>query len=111
MDFVNPVFKGLTRPSMLFGIPMIPFILVFGSFFMVAIITQFLLLLLFLIPIFFVMRFLTKRDEHIFHLLFLKLRMGGAAGTNKFFGFKTFVAGDVKCKKTLSRTLSASQLI
>lgn len=37
MDFRDRIFKGATRPAMMFGIPMIPFILLVGSHLLLAI--------------------------------------------------------------------------
>lgn len=32
----NPLFKGLTRPPMIFGVPMTPLVIVMGSIFLLA---------------------------------------------------------------------------
>ncbi len=36
----NPLFKGLTRPPMIFGVPMTPFVIAMGSIILVAFYSQ-----------------------------------------------------------------------
>lgn len=48
----NPLFKGLTRPPMIFGVPMTPFVIAMGSIILVAFYSQNIFLVGFSIPIF-----------------------------------------------------------
>jgi type IV secretion system protein VirB3 len=70
----NVLFRGCTRPAMLFGVPYVPFAFAVGGCFLLAIYTNFFLLLL--VPvIIYIMRLMAKRDEMIFRLLGLRLQM------------------------------------
>lgn len=74
-----PLFKGATRPAMLFGVPMEVMIKVLSPFFLLAIFTFPLFELasfLFLIPFIFcyaIMRDLTKRDNQYMQMWFMEL--------------------------------------
>ena len=65
----DPVFKGCTRPAMLWGVPLVPFLMVGGGMLVPAIwalLTSppFGIGLLFLmIPVFITMRVVTRRDD------------------------------------------------
>ncbi len=88
---MTTIFKALTRPAMIFGVPMSPLILVVG---VIAVAAVYLTKLLFLfIPLaWFVMRLLTRRDAHIFSLLLLKGRTKGHRTTNAHFKSTAFLA-------------------
>ena len=71
----NAMFRGCTRPPMFMGVPYIPFFIGAGSVLLFAMYTG-KLLSLFLIPVvLFVMRQMARRDEMIFRLLGLRLRL------------------------------------
>lgn len=59
----NPLFKGLTRPPMIFGVPMTPLFIAMGGIFLLAFYSQNTFLIAFSIPVFFIMKSMTKRDE------------------------------------------------
>ena len=71
-----PLFRGATKPAMLFGIPLAPLILMVTPFLLLTVIlwtSKGLVALLCLIPavlLVFVMRDMSKKDEH-FLLMFL----------------------------------------
>lgn len=68
----DPLFKGCTRPAMVFGVPIIPFfIVVFGMGF-VSILTTVLLNFL-TIGLVYVMRIIVKNDDQRFRILGLWL--------------------------------------
>lgn len=69
----NVLFRGCTRPAMLFGVPYVPFAFAVGGCFLLAIYTNFFLLLLVPIVIY-IMRLMAKRDEMIFRLLGLRFQ-------------------------------------
>ena len=69
-NFSDPIFRGCTRPAMLFGVPMLPFLLVTGvaillagwSFYLLsAYVTLFITAIY--VPIYFWMRAITKVDD------------------------------------------------
>lgn len=69
----DPLFKGCTRPAMLFGVPLVPLISVAIVVILLSVWTQKILLALTLIPIVMTMRLITKSDDQQFRLLGLKL--------------------------------------
>lgn len=68
----DPLFKGCTRPPMLFGVPMVPLAAVCGAVIILSVWTSFLLLGL-LVPLILTMRQMTKSDDQQFRLTGLKL--------------------------------------
>ena len=68
----DPLFRGCTRPSMILGVPYIPFLVGAGVPLLLAM--YFSLWFLLLIPLsIFAMRMMTKRDEMIFRLIGMHL--------------------------------------
>ena len=85
--------KALTRPAMLFGIPMVPLVIVSGAIILLAMyLTK--LLLLFLPMSWFVMNRLARKDAHIFGLAFLKLKTRGNTTSNTYYGATALLAND-----------------
>jgi type IV secretion system protein VirB3 len=72
----DPLFKGCTRPAMVFGVPLAPLAVVTGTVVLLAIWTTLFIGLL-LIPIVLVMRIITKSDDQQFRLLGLKIMFRG----------------------------------
>jgi type IV secretion system protein VirB3 len=68
----DPLFKGCTRPAMLFGVPVVPLAVVSGGVLLLSLWLS-ILLALGLLPLFFVMRGLAQSDDQKFRLLWLKL--------------------------------------
>lgn len=68
----DPLFKGYTRPAMMFGVPVVPLAIVAGVFILLAIWTKIFVAAL-LIPIVMVMRLVAKKDDQQFRLLGLKM--------------------------------------
>lgn len=85
--------KGLTRPAALFGVPLVPLIIVFMTITLISVYTQFYWALLLLIPALIEMRSKAKKDIHYFSLLLLSLKTRGSRSVNKFFGANTITAG------------------
>jgi len=69
----DPLFKGCTRPAMMWGVPITPFVVVFGAVILVAIWFNLLLMLLF-IPAYILMRMVVHSDDQQFRLLGLKAK-------------------------------------
>ncbi|MDR2341607.1 MAG: VirB4 family type IV secretion/conjugal transfer ATPase [Campylobacteraceae bacterium] len=76
------LFKGMTRPAMILGIPINAFLIVGGFIFLLAVYTNMLVLILFL-PAILIMRILTKIDDFIFRLIGLNFYMNWFS-TGKF---------------------------
>lgn len=89
MQQKEPLFKGMTRPAMIFGIPLMPFMgtMLIGFVFSVWVDLRFLFVL---IPAFIIMKIMTLKDDFIFRLIFLKLKFGKSSVNKNFFGAKTF---------------------
>lgn len=67
----DPLFKGCTRPAMLFGVPLVPLAVVGGVVVLISVWTT-ILFALTLIPIVITMRIIAKSDDQQFRLLGLK---------------------------------------
>lgn len=85
--------KALTRPAMLWGMPMVPLVVVSGGIVLLAIYLS-LLLLLFLPVSWIVMKRLARRDAQIFSLAFLRLKTRGNKSCNTHYGATAFLAND-----------------
>lgn len=72
-DLQDPLFKGCTRPAMLFGVPLVPLAVVTGVTVLVSIWTTIFFSVL-LILLLLIMRQVAKSDDQQFRLLGLKLR-------------------------------------
>lgn len=67
----DPLFKGCTRPAMLWGVPLAPFLAVMGVLLLLAMWLSLLIALL-MLPAYFLMRYVVRNDEQQFRLLALK---------------------------------------
>ena len=83
------LFKGMTRPPMLFGVPLTAFIFTAGSIALIAAWTNFFFIAL-IVPVHFIMMGITKKDDFIFDLYLLKLRTKGNLKSMRFWGANTF---------------------
>ncbi len=68
----DPLFKGCTRPAMMFGVPLVPLAVVGGVVILISVWTT-ILFAFTLIPIVITMRIIAKSDDQQFRLLGLKL--------------------------------------
>lgn len=68
----DPLFKGCTRPAMMFGVPLVPLAVVSLVVILVSVWTTIFFSAM-LVPIVFTMRQITKSDDQQFRLLGLKL--------------------------------------
>ncbi|CAN7307618.1 VirB3 family type IV secretion system protein [Caballeronia sp. LjRoot34] len=88
----DPVFKGCTRPAMLWGIPLVAFLLVGGGMLLPAIWALLASpplgvgILFLMIPVFITMRTVTKRDDQRLAQLALRLRMRILQRNLRFWG-------------------------
>ncbi len=69
----DPIFKGCTRPAMLFGVPLVPLTIVGGVVVVISVWTT-VLFAFTLLPLVITMRVITKSDDQQFRLLGLKFR-------------------------------------
>src|SRR5688572_6280495 len=72
MQAKDPLFKGCTRPALLFGVPLYPLALVSGAVLLVSIWTT-IWLAFAILPLVFVMRLVTRADDQQFRLLGLRI--------------------------------------
>lgn len=72
MAFRDPLFKGATRPAMKFGVPLIPLMAIVGASLVISSVTSLLVNLL-CIPIVAVAGLMTRADDQMFRLLWLRL--------------------------------------
>ncbi|HKU00301.1 MAG TPA: VirB3 family type IV secretion system protein [Paraburkholderia sp.] len=93
----DPVFKGCTRPAMLWGVPLVPLLVVGGSILIPAI---WVLLasppmgvgiVLLLVPVFATMRALTRHDDQRLAQYALHVRMALSQRNRRFWGAHTYV--------------------
>ncbi|XPP88560.1 type IV secretion system protein VirB3 (plasmid) [Photobacterium leiognathi subsp. mandapamensis] len=86
----EPIYKALTRPAMIFSVPMIPlmgasiliiFISMWANFFGLGLWGLFLL-----IPNYIAMRIITKFDDGMFNLLWLKFKFRSQNRNRLFHG-------------------------
>ena len=62
---MEPIYKALTRPAMLFGVPMVPLVVVLGAIILLAFWINLLIAIL-IIPAVFIMQQITKKDDMAF---------------------------------------------
>lgn len=89
---LHPLFKGLTRPAMLFGVPITPLFLVVGGRFVLSVIVHQILLCIFILPAVFILKMMAKKDDFIFRLYFLKIQIFTHPLVRRFYKTKTFSA-------------------
>ncbi|RXK13230.1 type IV secretion system protein VirB4 [Halarcobacter mediterraneus] len=82
------LFKGMTRPAMLWGVPIVPLVSVSAIILLLSIWSLKLYLALIIFPVFLVMRTMALIDVFIFRLLFLKFKTN--TNNKKYYGAKTF---------------------
>lgn len=93
----DPVFKGCTRPAMLWGVPLVPFLMVAGGMLIPGIWALLASpplgvgLLFLMIPVFVVMRVITRRDDQRLAQYALRLRLVARQGNRRFWGIHAYV--------------------
>ncbi|WP_268593699.1 VirB4 family type IV secretion/conjugal transfer ATPase [Escherichia coli] len=89
---MSTLYKAMTRPAMYVGVPVVPLTVVAGALFLAGVYISKLIWLAIPVAVF-VLRMITKQDDHIFNLYFLKLKMLGNSVCNRFFGARAFLSG------------------
>ncbi len=104
----EPIYKALTRPPMVFGVPMVPFMMMALGWALFAIFAKvlfgdvYLLLAVMIIPSIFVFQMIVKKDDMAFRLWGLKLRFFRSPSINKFYnGRKSYMANSTYSKQSL----------
>lgn len=93
----DPVFKGCTRPAMLWGVPLVSALLVGGGMLIPAIWALLASppvgvgILLLMIPVFVAMRVITRNDDQRLAQLALRLRMSLRQRNRRFWGAHAYV--------------------
>lgn len=102
---LEPIYKALTRPPMVFGIPMIPFMFMGMFWGMAAMLLQallspaYLMLFFMIIPNMLVFQMIVKKDDMAFRLWGLKVKFFRSPAINKFYnGRKSFMANSTYSK-------------
>ncbi|MDS0862200.1 VirB3 family type IV secretion system protein [Burkholderia pseudomultivorans] len=95
--FKDPVFKGCTRPAMLWGVPLVAFLMIGGGMLIPAIWALLaspplgVAILFLMIPVFVVMRVITRHDDQRLAQYMLRLRMVLRQGNRRFWGGHAYV--------------------
>ncbi|MDE1007408.1 MAG: VirB3 family type IV secretion system protein [Paraburkholderia fungorum] len=93
----DAVFKGCTRPAMIWGVPLVAFLMVGGGMLIPAIWTLLaspplgVAILFLMIPVFVVMRVITRHDDQRLAQYLLRLRMVLRQGNRRFWGGHAYV--------------------
>ena len=86
---VEILFKGMTRPAMLFGVPILPLISVLALISLVSVWTNIMYILV-AIPIVLIMRFIVTFDDFMYSILFQSFKLKTPSLNKKYYGVKTF---------------------
>src|ERR1700751_4398542 len=98
----DPVFKGCTRPAMLWGVPLVPFLMVGGGMLIPAIWALLaspplgVAILFLMIPVFVVMRVVARHDDQRLAQYALRVRMALRQGNRRFWGVHAYVPVHLK---------------
>ncbi|QIE24683.1 type IV secretion system protein VirB3 [Caballeronia sp. SBC2] len=93
----DPVFKGCTRPAMLWGVPLVSALMVGGGMLIPAIWALLAStpvgvgIVLLMIPVFVAMRVITRNDDQRLAQLALRLRIGLRQRNRRFWGAHAYV--------------------
>ncbi|MPW06419.1 conjugal transfer protein TraD [Paraburkholderia sp. CNPSo 3155] len=93
----DPVFKGCTRPAMLWSVPLVPFLMVGGGMLIPAIWALLaspplgVAILFLMIPVFVVMRVIARHDDQRLAQYALRVRMALRHGNRRFWGVHAYV--------------------
>lgn len=88
----DEIFKGCTRPAMLFGVPIVPFVVTVGAILIAGMWTFIvssaaaMIVLSLMIPALFAMRMVTRSDDQRLRQRFMALRMRLSQRNGKFWG-------------------------
>jgi len=86
---IQPLFKAMTRPAMIFGVPITALILVLGVILFIALWTS-PLYFLFSIPVVLIMRFIASYDDFMYAILAQGLKCITPGANKKYYQAKTY---------------------
>lgn len=98
----DPVFKGCTRPAMLWSVPLVPMLIAGGGMLIPAIWTLLasprvgVAILFLMIPVFVAMRVITRHDDQRLTQYALRLRMRLRQRNRRFWGTHAYAPVRVK---------------
>lgn len=98
----DPVFKGCTRPAMLWGVPLVPALITGGGMLIPAIWALLacppmgVAILFLMIPVFVAMRMVTRHDDQRLAQYALRLRMRLRQGNRRFWGAHAYTPVQLK---------------
>lgn len=93
----DPVFKGATRPAMIWGVPLVAFLMIGGGMLIPAIWALLaspplgVAILFLMILVFVVMRVITRHDDQRLAQYLLRVRMVLRQGNRRFWGGHAYV--------------------
>ncbi|KVG59977.1 type IV secretion system protein VirB3 [Burkholderia territorii] len=93
----DPLFKGCTRPAMLWGVPLVPFLMVGASMLVPAIWALLaspalgVAILFLMIPVFVAMRVITRHDDQRLAQRMHRVRMALRQRNRRFWGGHAYV--------------------
>jgi type IV secretion system protein VirB3 len=93
----DPVFKGCTRPAMLWGVPLVPFLIIGGGMLIPAIWALLaspplgVAILFLIVPVYVSMRLITRRDDQCLAQYALRFHMRLHQGNRRFWGAHAYV--------------------
>ncbi|MBN3786568.1 VirB3 family type IV secretion system protein [Burkholderia sp. Ac-20353] len=94
----DTVFKGCTRPAMLWGVPLVPFLMIGGGMLIPAVWALLasppvgVAILVLMIPVFVAMRVITRHDDQRLAQYALRLRMRLRQRNRRFWGAHAYVS-------------------
>ncbi len=89
------LFKGMTRPAMIFGVPIAPLMLVIGIVALISVWTN-PLYIISAIPIILIMKFVANYDDFMYAILFQSLKAITPSLNKKYYGVKTYTSLEFK---------------
>jgi type IV secretion system protein VirB3 len=93
----DPVFKGCTRPAMLWGMPLVPFLAIGGGMLIPAIWALLaspplgVAILFLMVPVFVALRVITRHDDQRLAQYALCVRMALRQSNRRFWGVHAYV--------------------
>lgn len=92
---------------MFFGVPVTPLFFVLSIIFLFAVYTNILLVLL-IFPVILIMRIMTKKDDMIFRLMFLKIKFLTSPAQKKFYKTQAYITSSYTKNKTTNNLTKLS---
>lgn len=88
---VRILFKGMTRPAMIFGVPILPFLVVVSIITLISVWTNIYYVLV-AIPVVLIMKFIVSFDDFMYSIIFQAIRAKTSPLNKKYYGVKTYTS-------------------